>query len=106
MLAVCSAFAIAAELSLRTFSATAALTGAATFALISDIAARSGSSSPASVLSSSRVSCLYSSCFFLPMCASLVALVDRGVLRRVCIRDRAVREDVRGHCGVDGDRDV
>ena len=36
-------------------SATAALTGAATLALMSDIAARSGSSSPASSLSSSRV---------------------------------------------------
>src|SRR2546423_2290492 len=106
MLAVCSAFAIAVELSLRTFSATAAFTGAATFALISDIAARSGSSSPASVLSSSRLSCLYSSCFFLPMCASLVALVDRGGLRCVGVRNRVVREDVRGHGSVDRNRDV
>jgi hypothetical protein len=50
--------AYAIELSERTFAATAALIGAATFALMSDIAARSGSSSPASVLSSSRVSAL------------------------------------------------
>src|SRR5215208_5698523 len=59
--AVCSAFAYATELSLSTLSATAALMGAATFALISDIAARSGNSSPASAFSSSRVSFLYSS---------------------------------------------
>src|SRR5919197_2119074 len=65
MSAVCCAFAYAIELSERTFAAIAALIGAATFALISDIAARSGSSSPASASSSSRVSCLYSS--FSPM---------------------------------------
>src|SRR5919197_4915007 len=106
MFAVCSAFAIAAELSLRTFSATAALTGAATFALMSDIAARSGSSSPARALSSSRVSCLYCS-FLLPMRASLrVALVDRGRLRRVGVRDRVVREHVRRDGSVDRDREV
>src|SRR2546423_1302104 len=56
MFAVCSALAIAAELSLSAFSATAALTGAATFALMSDIAARSGSSSPSVRLSSSSLS--------------------------------------------------
>src|ERR671935_112261 len=90
-----TAFAYATELSERTFAAIAALIGAATFALISDIAARSGSSSPAIALSSSRVSCLYSSCF-LPMLSSLrVALVDRGRLRCVRVRDRAVRQDVR-----------
>src|SRR5436190_5019173 len=54
MSAVCSAFAIAVELSLRTFSAAATFTGAAIFALISDIAARSGSASPAISSSSSR----------------------------------------------------
>src|SRR5919197_3596861 len=106
MFAVCSAFAIAAELSLRTFSATAALTGAATFALMSDIAARSGSSSPARALSSSRVSCLYCSCS-LPMCSSLrVALVNRCRLRRVGVRDRVVRENVGRDGGVDRDREV
>jgi hypothetical protein len=47
---------------LSTFSATAALICAAMFALISDMAARSGSSSPAIAFSSSRVSCLYSCC--------------------------------------------
>src|SRR5438105_3690283 len=47
----------------------AAFTGIAMFAFTSDIAARSGSSSPASCESSSRVSCLYSDdC--LPMCCS------------------------------------
>src|SRR5215212_1946461 len=105
MFAVCSAFAIAAELSLSAFSATAALTGAATLALISDIAARSGSSSPASALSSSCVSCLYSA-FFLPMPSSLVALVDRGGLGRIGVRDRAVGQHVRRHCGVDRNREV
>src|SRR3954470_2076864 len=96
------AFAYAIELSDRTFAATAALTGAARFALISDMAARSGNSSPASSLSSSRVSFRYSSAIR----ASLVALVDRGLLHRVRVGGRAVREDVRGHGGVDGDRDV
>jgi hypothetical protein len=55
-----TAFAYATELSLATLSAIAALIGAATFALISDIAARSGSSSPAIFSSSSRVSLRYS----------------------------------------------
>src|SRR5439155_2073035 len=66
---VCWAFATAVELSLSTLSATAALIGAAMFALISDIAARSGSGSPASLSSSSRVSALYSCS--LPMGSSL-----------------------------------
>src|SRR5437764_879058 len=57
----CCAFAMAVEPSLSAFSATAALIGAAMFALTSDIAARSGNSSPASVLSSSFVSFLYCS---------------------------------------------
>src|SRR6476660_8642731 len=105
MLAVCSAFAYAVELSLKAFNATAALTGAATFALISDIAARSGSSSPASLFSSSRLRLLYS-WDLSPILASLVALVDRGVLCRVCIRDRSVREDVCGHGCIHGDGDV
>src|ERR671916_318787 len=93
----CSAFAYAIELSDRTFAATAALTGAARFALISDIAARSGSGSPAIASSSSRDSWRYSCGAFSLMIppAWLVALVDRGRLRRVRVRDRAVREDVR-----------
>src|SRR4051794_27602017 len=41
---------------------------------MSDIAARSGSSSPASFSSSSRLSCLYS-CGSLPMCLSLVRML-------------------------------
>src|SRR3954463_10816605 len=100
--AVCSAFAYAIELSDRTFAATAALIGAARFALISDMAARSGSSSPASSLSSSRVSLRYSS----PIDSSLVALLDRGLLHGIRVSGRAVREDVRGHCGVHGNGDV
>src|SRR5579872_6528954 len=56
-----AAFAYAIALSESTFAATAALIGIAMFALTSDIAARSGSSSPASVLSSSFVSFRYSS---------------------------------------------
>src|SRR5436190_1762644 len=101
----CTALAYATELSERTLAATAALIGAATFALMSDIAARSGSSSPASSLSSSCVSWRYSS-GFLPMLSSLVALVDRGLLRSVGVRDCAVREDVRRDGRVHGDRDV
>src|SRR5438874_9687649 len=52
---VCSALAIAAELSLSAFSATAALTGAATLALMRDMASRSGSSSPDCCSSSSSL---------------------------------------------------
>src|SRR5438309_4775970 len=61
---IASAYAVA--LSERTLAASATFTGIARFAFTSDIAARSGSSSPASWLSSSRVSVRYSSCF-LPM---------------------------------------
>src|SRR5919204_281317 len=57
----------------------AALIGAAMFALINDIAARSGSSSPASAFSSSRESCLYSSGIVL---LSLLVGGPRRVLRR------------------------
>src|SRR5918994_3075760 len=101
MSAVCVAFAIAAELSLRAFSATAALTGAATFALMRLIAARSGSSSPASSRSSSGVSLRYSD-----IQASLVALVDGRLLSGVRVGDGAVGQDVRRHGGVDRDGDV
>src|SRR5438105_12668437 len=97
----CAAFAYAVALSERTFAATAAFTGAATFALISDIAARSGSSSPASSLSSSRVSGLYSL-----MPDLLVALVDRISLDGVRVRGGTVGEDVGRDCGVDRDGDV
>src|ERR671933_848131 len=101
---LCCAFAYASELSESAFSATAAFTGAATFALISDIAARSGSSSPASSFSSSRVSFRYSSVISAPSLE--VALVDRRLLRRIRVRDRAVREDVRGDGRVHRDREV
>src|SRR4051795_1005781 len=103
----CSAFAIATEWAERTFAAIAALIGAATFALISDIAARSGSSSPASAFSSSRLSCLYS-CGWSPMLTSfreLGRLIDRGVLLRFGERCRVVREDVRSERDVDRDRE-
>src|SRR5919199_231169 len=102
MVTFCSAFAYAIELSLATLSAAARLIGAATFALIRDIAARSGSSSPASAFSSSRVSFRYSSLIEPP----LGGLVDRSVLRGVRIGDRPVGEDVRRDRGVDGRRDV
>src|SRR2546423_1222960 len=49
------------ELSDATFSATAAFTGAARLALMSDMASRSGSSSPVSAASSSSVSPRFSS---------------------------------------------
>src|SRR6266576_5734042 len=106
----CTALAYATELSERTLAATAALIGAATFALISDIAARSGSSSPASSLSSSCVRLRYS-WGLLPMwrLLSLVGLRDVGGLLRVGIRGRAVAQDVQcdscvhgcGHVRVD-----
>ena len=64
------AMAAAVELSDSTLSASAALMGAATLALTSDMAARSGSGSPASLSSSSRVSLRYSSAIGTPlMCA-------------------------------------
>ena len=52
----CCASAAATDPSESTFAAMAAFTGIATFALISDIAARSGRCSPATSSSSSRVS--------------------------------------------------
>src|ERR671937_463823 len=103
-----TAFAYATELSERTFAAMAALIGAATFALISDIAARSGSSSPARALSSSRVSCLYS-WDSLPIrirSLRLVRLRDVGGL--LCVRNcrRVVAENVQRDGGVDRDGEV
>src|SRR4051812_27617833 len=105
MLPVCCAFAYASELSERTFAATAALIGAAMFALISDIAARSGSSSPAIALSSSRLNCLYSACsFFFPMRCLLRwlgVLRDVAGLLRVRVRDGVVAENVQRDGGID-----
>src|SRR3954449_13248143 len=95
MLAVCSALAIAVEPSLSALRATAAFTGAARFALISDMAARSGSSSPASSFSSSWVSWRY--CWMSSDMRVLLAvgLGDRGRLLRVGVRDRVVGRDVQ-----------
>src|SRR5439155_6231322 len=104
---VCWAFATAVELSLSTLSATAALIGAATFALMSDIAARSGSGSPASLSSSSRDSARYS-CGS-PVIVRLllrVPLVDRRLLHCARIRRRVVGQDVRRDRRVHGDSDV
>src|SRR5919107_3393647 len=114
MSAVCCALANAIELSDSTFAATAALTGAAMLALISDIAARSGSSSPASSESSSRVSGRYSCGLFSAMCSCLpngvgrrsVGLRDVRVLLGVRDRHGAVRDGVQGDGGVDRGRDV
>src|SRR5439155_18245099 len=108
MLPVCCAFAYATELSLRTFSATAALIGAAMFALISDIAARSGSSSPASAFSSSRLSCLYSSSLPMRLLLQLLlgGLGDVAGLLRVRVRDRVVAQHVQRDGGVDRRCDV
>src|SRR5215213_4121601 len=119
---VCCASAYATELSLRTFSASAALIGAATFALISDMAARSGSASPASSSSSSRVSGLYSfrssaitSLLFVSLARpygphgcrlSLRRLIDRCRLRRVGIRHGAVGQHIGCNGGIDRDGDV
>src|ERR687885_928003 len=90
---VCCAFAYAIELSLATFSAAARLTGAATFALINDIAARSGSSSPASLFSSSRVSCLYSDSSDIRASFRGLGRLRRDVLHRERLdRDRPQRQ--------------
>src|SRR3954454_24749149 len=105
MSAVCVAFAYAIEPSDATFSARAALIGAATLALISDIAARSGNSSPASSLSCSRVS-FWNVSFSATGDPSEVRLVDRGLLRGVGVRNCAVREDVRGDRSVNWNREV
>src|SRR5205807_2114789 len=77
-------------------------TGIARFALISDIAARSGSSSPARAFSSSRDSFRYSSAIL----DLLVTLGDRGRLLRVRVRDRVVAQHIERSCEVDGRRDV
>src|SRR5439155_21928270 len=111
MLPVCSAFAYASELSERTFAATAALIGAAMFALISDIAARSGSSSPAMALSSSRDSWRYSatSFFFFPISCllrRLGRLSDVAGLLRVRVCDRVVAQHVQRVGGIHRRGDV
>src|SRR5437588_6311511 len=106
MFTSCWALAYAIEWSERTFAAIAALIGAATFALISDIAARSGSSSPASSLSSSRVSVRYSCGVVSLIVRLLVPLRDVPGLLRVRVGDRVVREDVQRHGGVDRRGDV
>src|SRR3954467_10162853 len=87
------------------------------FALMSDIAARSGSSSPASSESSSRVSGRYSwglfsaISLFPPVCGfwwlrRSVRLRDRGVLAGVRDRRRAVGDGVQGDRRVHRRRDV
>src|SRR3954470_3853487 len=107
--AVCVAVAVAVELSLRTLSASAALIGAATLALTSDIAARSGSGSTQSASSSAvvrsvvervRVSMLVSSF------RGLDALRDRGRLLGVRGGGRAIGQHVRGEPEVHGDCEV
>src|SRR5688572_2952791 len=119
---------MAIELSDRTFAATAALIGAATLALISDIASRSGSSEPCCFDISSFESALrgftptaLTACLaillpvlFIFAIPSLlrtrrfnrradVALIDRRVLGRIGVGDSTVREDVGGHSRVDRD---
>src|SRR5919197_6495822 len=91
----------------RTLAATAAFTGIAMFALIRDIAARSGSSSPASCSSSSRVTLRYSctSATWLSF-RRLVALRNVARLLRVRVCDRVVARDVQRDGGVDRSRDV
>src|ERR1044072_2249878 len=112
------AVAGASALSDRTFAATAAFTGAARFALMSDIAPRSGSSSAPCASSSSGDSSsswvlgVWSAMVWAPLdrglrrSAAELALVDGGVLRRVGDGGRAVRQDVRRDRGVHGDGDV
>src|ERR687896_197721 len=84
----------------------AAFTGRATFALMSDMAARSGSGSPASRSSSSRVTGLYSMVWSVMLVSSLVALGEVDRLLGVRIGDRVVRGDVQRDGRVDRGRHV
>src|SRR5919201_994629 len=96
------------EVSERTFAAIAALIGMARFALTSDIAARSGIGSPATLSSSSRVSLWYCS-VLATFCASLrlrVALGDVSVLDRARVGGRVVAQDVERERGVHRSSDV
>src|SRR3954447_17766433 len=107
MFPVCAASAYATALSESTFAATAALIGAARFALISDIAARSGSSSPASSFSSSRGSGLYwSSSLNADRSSRSGLLADGVVLDGARARDRVVGQHVERGREVDRDREV
>src|SRR4051794_27151871 len=83
-----------------TLSAADRFTGMATLAFISDMAARSGSASPASSSSSARVTLRKSSA----ITALLDALDDRGVLGGTGVGSRVVREDVGRDGGVDRSR--
>src|SRR3954453_12849915 len=100
---VWAASAYATAPSERTFAATAALIGIARFAFTSDIAARSGSSSPASSLSSSRDSFL--NCWSL-ICVLLIGLGDVGRLLGIRECDRVVRQRVQRDGSVDRCRHV
>src|SRR5436190_1256486 len=103
------ATADATDPSESTFAASARLIGAATLALIRDIAARSGSGSPAIFSSSSLVRTLYwpSSFFLEPMLASWSGgLRDVRRLGGLGGRGGVVGQDVERGCQVDGDRDV
>src|SRR3954465_10476963 len=96
MSAFWTALAYATELSDRTLAATAALIGAARLALISDIAARSGSSSPASSFSSSRVSGLFwISSLMLGHSSRSRVLADGVVLDGARAGGGVVRQDVQ-----------
>src|SRR2546423_12878608 len=110
MTAVCVALAYATEPSDATFSARAALIGAATLALMSDMAARSGSASPASSSSSSRVRIL-NSCSLMTFLTFVSSYVLRGLtdVARLCgvrVRGRVVRQDVQRGGEIDRDRHV
>src|SRR5919206_1191567 len=106
MLPVCSALAYAIELSLATFSASAALIGAATLALTSDIAARSGSGSTDSGSSSLGVRSVMVVIRGQLLCRGLDALDDRGGLLGAGGGEGAVRQHVRGEREIDRDREV
>src|SRR5581483_10537163 len=84
------------------FAATAALTGAAMLALISDMASRSGSSSPPSAANSSSVRPLV----FSLISSSLDALVQIVLLDRVGVCRGVVRQDVGGHRRIHRNGDV
>src|SRR5918992_4430027 len=89
MSAVCSAMATAVEWSDRTLAARARFTGAAMFALISDMAARSGRGSPARASSSSRVRRLKSSVLAMISLPSLSSVVTHLPLGLWVVDNRA-----------------
>src|ERR671934_2025832 len=101
------AFAYATELSDNTLAASARLIGAATLALIKDMAARSGSASMVSAWSSSSSPiCFIFSAYLLEGCVALDPLWDVVRLNGVGISRCVVAQDVESERRVNWGRNV